>query len=369
MMRLHPSDVDSASEFQDPPRLAEDLGISASARGLLLSPPPVKPLDTATAARVRAAVLQSPGGLAATNPLKNPSASTVARLKLGAVAGAAALFGAGAMTLASGYSVSSESFGPQGEGHHGVIVTGSEGGGGRSGPTATLGETDERADLRQGPAGLPPSDAWNGSEQKPEGPTDSLERSSLRQGTNLDSHSDDLNQARAAARGSSAATPPAEGGHASVARSSLAHTSPQVLSVNDLQPLKNAPAFGSSSNTRTPATVKVRPEFRKIASASVGPSAQKVNRRSHVGSSLEEETRLLEEARGKLGREPDAALALALTHQTRFRRGQLLEQRRMIHLEALLRLGRDDEALTLAKSIGNSIYQARAQALLAKYGI
>jgi hypothetical protein len=41
----------------------------------------------------------------------------------------------------------------------------------------------------------------------------------------------------------------------------------------------------------------------------------------------------------------------------------------MIHLEALLRLGRDEEALALAKTIGNSLYRARAAALLSKYGI
>lgn len=105
----------------------------------------------------------------------------------------------------------------------------------------------------------------------------------------------------------------------------------------------------------------VRPQFRRV-------TARKTAARQPL-TSLEEETRLLEDARSKLGRAPQAALSLALEHQSRFRQGQLLEQRRMIHLEALLRLGRDDEAKKLVASIGSSIYKARAAALLIRYGI
>lgn len=365
MMRFHPSDVDSTGELRDPPRLTEDLGLSDAARGLLLSPPPVKPLDAATAARVRAAVLQSPAGLAATKPFVKPSPSTIARLKLGAVAGAAALFGAGAMTVASGY-FGSQTRSTSLDESRGVFVSGDERG-------SIVGE--DGADLRPGAIGLAPPHAWQPSARRPDtargssNATDPSERTSLLDGVNVDGRGEGTNAHRSGSLGAVTGAPHAEAGPASGARSSVGPASPRVLSVDDLQPLKDATAFGSSPGTRTTAAVKVRPEFRKIASASVGPAAKKGNRRAPMGSNLEEETRLLEEARGKLGRDPEAALALALTHQTRFRRGQLLEQRRMIHLEALLRLGRDDEALNLAKSIGNSIYQARARALLSKYGI
>jgi hypothetical protein len=146
-----------------------------------------------------------------------------------------------------------------------------------------------------------------------------------------------------------------------------------VFSVDDLaaadEDLFHRDMGRSASND---ARVLVRPAFRHIASSSEAETNRAHRLRAstpRMMSSLEEETLLLEDARTKLGRDPENALTLALEHQSRFRRGQLLEQRRMIHLEALLRLGRDKEALDLAKSIGNSLYQARAQALLAKYGI
>lgn len=99
------------------------------------------------------------------------------------------------------------------------------------------------------------------------------------------------------------------------------------------------------------------------------PSGSRLASRHAPANSLREETRLLEGARSKLGREPAAALSLALEHRRRFPRGQLLEQRRMIHLEALLRLGRDAEARTLAQGAGGSLYRTRATALLGRYGL
>lgn len=85
--------------------------------------------------------------------------------------------------------------------------------------------------------------------------------------------------------------------------------------------------------------------------------------------SLSEETRLLEQARSQLARNPRGALALAAEHEQRFVRGQLIEQRRLIQLEARLRLGQDERAMQLSERLRTALSQARAKALLQRYGV
>ncbi len=62
-------------------------------------------------------------------------------------------------------------------------------------------------------------------------------------------------------------------------------------------------------------------------------------------------------------------MALATEHERRFARGQLVEQRLLIQLEALLRLGQDERALRLREGLQHALSKARADALLQRYGV
>jgi hypothetical protein len=382
--------------------LASDASVSPAVRNLLLTPPPVKPLDAHVAMRVRGAVLQAPGAAASVAKATSAASSQpLALAKLGVVAATAALFGAGVMTLVSGYVNSpSGQFGSASD-RSGVVVVSAttqqqsshrlaDG----SAPAARLAAsgTGGLANLGPGSAAANPtgaathSDVNSASDQAShgfgtDGARDDFDPNNQKL-SSAASRSDISSPLGSGALGSGARNgdavdPPSGGaltantppGAGPVERSSGS----AVLSVDDLASIEEDP-FHDATRRRasTDSRVLVRPAFRRIASSSAADTARNSLVRAadrRVMSSLEEETLLLEEARTKLGRDPETALSLALEHQSRFRRGQLLEQRRMIHLEALLRLGRDKEALELAKSIGNSLYQARAQALLAKYGI
>lgn len=368
----------------DPQRLLDGDGtLSPLARDLLRAMPPVKPLEAHVAMRVRTSVLQTPGasvnpGQAAKSVRPSPSAAYV---KLGAVAGTAALFGAGVMTLVSSVvNAPAGQFGTPND-RSGVVVvsatrtTGAPHQGERSPSEVDVAKVyggTEGSTTSAGSAGV---NALAGASS----PTASGAGSAALAAGAITANDDGGN---GAARREDAAprVGPADGELIPREAASNAETktgdladADRVLSVDDLQAADEQLFAGAGRHANHDSRVMVRPAFRRIASSSDGTSAQSSHRKTSLRTlavtSLEQETLLLEEARSKLGRDPEAALDLALEHQSRFRRGQLLEQRRMIHLEALLRLGRDVEAQDLAKSIGNSLYRARAKALLEKYGI
>src|SRR5690606_14571581 len=85
--------ADEGARLVEPARLlASDPALSSTMRGLLQSPPPVKPLDAPVAMRLRGAVLQSPNGpVGPTKAASGPSTQPAALAKLGAIAGGAAL--------------------------------------------------------------------------------------------------------------------------------------------------------------------------------------------------------------------------------------------------------------------------------------
>lgn len=366
----HPS-----SPSSDPPRLLEGKSpLTDHARSLLLSPPPVVPLDANTAMRVRSSVLHASPSPSVGSKQTSGSTSSWAYGKLGLVAASAAALGAGVTTLASTQIGSrGNNFGHATD-RSGVVIVSA---GARSDGSTPTGVANNGAELRQGNQPHVPgaeagdsTDSWatrvNGRGAISPGPNDTsaplAEDGSHPAVGNGFAGAPQLSHGAApgpdSARGSGATT------RNPLAKDTSANT--PFLSVSDLEPIAES-AFTSGAQQRSASRVVVKPAFRKIAANSASTGGPPRARLS--ANSLEEETLLLEEARTKLGRDPDAALALALEHQSRFRRGQLLEQRRMIHLEALLRLGRDHEALALAKSIGNSLYQARAHALLEKYGL
>jgi hypothetical protein len=83
---------------------------------------------------------------------------------------------------------------------------------------------------------------------------------------------------------------------------------------------------------------------------------------------LSEEAALLEGARAKLRVSPAEALALASQHGSRFPRGQLASERKLIQIDALHRLGRDSEARAVARELlrgaGAGLYAERVRQLL-----
>lgn len=370
---------------EDPQRLLEgNSTLSPLARDLLRAMPPVKPLDANVALRVRTTVLQSSGapvnpGPAAGSVRPSPS---VAYVKLGAVAGTAALFGAGVMTLVSSVvNAPAGQFGAPND-RSGVVVVSATGPRGAShldaktlAANALTTKTTAASDGAQAYGGPADATTLAGSTgDKPTAPASVVDAVVAEANALREQAADDLGRRDGESSGARAGTTEAElgaRGQVSAGATGAPADTDLVLSVDDLQAADEQLFTGQRANHD--GRVMVRPAFRRIASSADSGATPSSHRKSSLRTlaitSLEQETILLEEARTKLGRDPEAALELALEHQSRFRRGQLLEQRRMIHLEALLRLGRDLEAQDLAKSIGSSLYQARAQALLEKYGI
>lgn len=66
------------------------------------------------------------------------------------------------------------------------------------------------------------------------------------------------------------------------------------------------------------------------------------------------EAALLEQARARVSRNPTLALELADEHRARFAAGSLAQEREVIAIEALLRLGRRDDALRRAQEFRRS---------------
>lgn len=325
---------------------------------LLRSPPPIQALPSEVAMRVRANVLGVPVAPSPLTQAKSALARNAAALKLGGIAVVAALFGAGAVTAVTAVKDAGE-----------LRVVASPPPTQKPNAAKT---SQRRGEVPQRTAALAPELAHEGhtNDQTPPSRAE-LGGDGLRSSRDGDLTSE-------LARGSAGHEAGRAAGSRTLVGGGLGANSERSL---EAQPPSSSPGAETSRSAidarRHASSSKaglellaasegierpvVRPEFRRVAT-----------RKAHAQdklTSLEEETRLLEDARSKLGRDPHAALGLALEHQTRFRKGQLFEQRRMIHLEALLRLGRDDEARKLASSIGSSIYQARANALLVRYGI
>jgi hypothetical protein len=78
------------------------------------------------------------------------------------------------------------------------------------------------------------------------------------------------------------------------------------------------------------------------------------------------EAELLERAQQALVQHPSQALALATEHQRRFSAGVLAEEREVIAVEALRRLGREraarERAAVFAAKYPNSVHRSRVQA-------
>ncbi|HEY3256485.1 MAG TPA: hypothetical protein VGJ91_21145 [Polyangiaceae bacterium] len=100
------------------------------------------------------------------------------------------------------------------------------------------------------------------------------------------------------------------------------------------------------------------------------PSPSTPSEDAHGADELAIESALLERARSALRGAPSEALALVREHAERFPRGQLAAERALIEIDALQRLGRDQEARSLAQAwlarTHDDLYVERVRQLLGK---
>ena len=105
-----------------------------------------------------------------------------------------------------------------------------------------------------------------------------------------------------------------------------------------------------------------------VRAAAARPSPSSQSEGAPRAGELAAESALLERARSALRRAPSEALALVREHAERFPRGQLGAERALIEIDALHRLGRDQEAQSLAQAwlarSHDDLYLERVQQLL-----
>jgi hypothetical protein len=136
---------------------------------------------------------------------------------------------------------------------------------------------------------------------------------------------------------------------------------PSSASVGAPRGALEAPALRpSASNVSLPA--------RRAAPLAPPPIERPRETFAPAANGLGEESRLLERARSELQREPRRALDLAREHGRRFEAPRLAQERTLIEVDALYRLGRYPEARALAErslaaGAGN-LYEARLRRLL-----
>lgn len=108
------------------------------------------------------------------------------------------------------------------------------------------------------------------------------------------------------------------------------------------------PSATVSAEPATPAPANPAPVIAPSASAAPAPSAPAASRATKATGPSEAD--LLEQARRALKTDPARALALTRQHQARFPNGVLRQEREVIAIEALRRLGRSSEASERAGS-------------------
>lgn len=127
-------------------------------------------------------------------------------------------------------------------------------------------------------------------------------------------------------------------------------------------PSVKQPSEAPSSPQRAPA----EPAPRAAAATPPAPSASE----EAAADALQEEIRLLEQARRNLASSPEAARLTLLAHERRFPSGHLRIERELLLVDALVRLGRGVEAEARAASLErqnpNSPYRERLDQILGK---
>lgn len=142
------------------------------------------------------------------------------------------------------------------------------------------------------------------------------------------------------------------GGSAPALNQPHAAATVNALPSPSLEPTRDAAADHSPSARASAGAVPVT-----MASGSQAPT-------------IADEARLLETARGNLSKDPARALALVRRHEARYPGGQLGAERELIAVDALLRLGRREEAERRAaprlEDDPDSLYAKRLRQLLGR---
>jgi hypothetical protein len=153
--------------------------------------------------------------------------------------------------------------------------------------------------------------------------------------------------------------PPSETSSARYPRS----TNSATASLAEAPSLEQQPsAAPSPSEEAAPGSAPRAP----VAAALAAPSASE----SASADALQQEIRLLEQARRDLASSPGAARRALLDHELRFPNGHLRIERELLLVDALVRLGRRPEAEARAESLQrqnpNSLYRERLDQILGK---
>ncbi|HYP77530.1 MAG TPA: hypothetical protein VER12_16275 [Polyangiaceae bacterium] len=153
-------------------------------------------------------------------------------------------------------------------------------------------------------------------------------------------------------------------------------TAPVARALPIAAPVAAASAASDPDSSRTSGNVGVFPNEPADAppvgmrSATGRPSPSSESEAAPRGGELAAESALLERARSALRQAPSEALALVREHAERFPRGQLGAERALIEMDALHRLGRDQEARRLAQAwlsrSHDDLYVERVDQLLDK---
>jgi hypothetical protein len=139
---------------------------------------------------------------------------------------------------------------------------------------------------------------------------------------------------------------------------------PRVAATAPAQPEVQEPVEPVAAPAPTPpeAASPRRAPATRAATQAPAPSA------GQDDDGLVGEERLLNEAHQVLSADPRKALALARSHARRYPHGQLVAERQLITIEALVALGRRREAEALArdlrKTAPNNIYEERLDEIL-----
>jgi len=141
---------------------------------------------------------------------------------------------------------------------------------------------------------------------------------------------------------------------------------PQSATPVSSEPEASEPSVAASQNVSGATVTRTEPLAQPGRSEPTPQDA--VNSASFPDPSIADEARLLESARAALGTDPARALRITEEHARKHPMAQLSAERELIAIDALIRLGRRDEALRRAAPrlarAPNSLYAKRLRQLL-----
>lgn len=154
-----------------------------------------------------------------------------------------------------------------------------------------------------------------------------------------------------------------------VSTTSPAHTAPAATPAAPAEPQVDPVVVSATSPVAEIPSIDVRSLPSSKPADVKRPSSEVENT---APAAEESESSLLNRAHAAVSSNPDHALSLTAEHSRRFARGMLVQEREVIAVEALARLGRTDEARARAtmfhSNYPNSAYRRRIDAALDQRG-